>query len=270
MPLKSFFKLYSIPTLIVIIGICLYFVVFIEIKDRSILPLHAQNIKRQPTQPPIVLEDAALSPQVPKYPAQDPITTEPQIVLTPRDDLQAPEDPQISKNLAVETPSHSSTGEDTTLADTTPELPSDPQTPPHAPQDLPTTQPRYAYVNVRSANIRALPSTDGEILQRANNGQRLVLIQTLPQSEWSEVELAHGVRGYIASYLLSDQAPQYDIYQVIVKSANIRALPSSEAPIIASVGLNHNVRVLQNEGEWSKILLESGQEGYIASRLLGK
>lgn len=265
LPLKSLFKLYSIPVLIVVVGICLYFIVFIEIKDKGVphFQTHRQVSNHTPesqtTQSPLVAIDShtqdtsmphSQEPQDPVVAVEQP---KPEIVFEPQEEIVS-ESPTQDTSLVV---------------DATQELPSTPQVS-QAPQSLPSSQPRYVYVNVRSANIRALPNIESEILHRANSGQQLVLIHALPQSEWSEVEIAPGVRGYIASYLLSDQAPQYDMYQVIVKSANIRALPSPEAPIIAAVGLDHNVRVLQNDGQWSKILLENGQEGYIASRLLRK
>ena len=249
LPLKFFFKLYFIPALIVVVGICLYFFVFVEIKDKRVPHFH--TYRQSPTTESTQADTKNL---LASRDSQNPIIVveEPKPEIVPERDL--------SESPAQEAP---------LPKDSTQETPSTPQVSP-APKALPTSQPHYVYVNVRSANIRALPSTDGEVLHRANSGARLTLIQALPQSDWSEVEISPGLRGYIASYLLSDQSPQSDIHQVIVRSANIRALPSSDAPIITAVGFNHNVRVLQDDGQWSKVLLESGQEGYIASRLLKK
>ncbi len=259
MPLKFFFKLYSIPVLIVVVGICLYFFVFVEIKDKRVPSLYARH--SQPIEPADTHLESTSSKSTQSPKAQEPVVVakpEPEIILE-----EIPQNP--NENLAQESKTPDSASGSATEANAALD-----SNEPHAPQALPATQPHYVYVNVRSANIRTLPSTDGGVLYRANSGTRLTLIQTLPESDWSEVEVSPGVRGYIASYLLSDQSPQYDMYQVVVRSANIRALPSSDAPIIAAVGFEHNVRVLQNDGEWSKILLESGQEGYIASRLLKK
>ncbi|WP_394997566.1 SH3 domain-containing protein [uncultured Helicobacter sp.] len=249
MPLKFFFKLYFIPALIVVVGICLYFFVFVEIKDKRVPHFH--TYRQSPTTESTQADTKNL---LASRDSQNPII----VVEEPKPEIVLERD--LSESPAQEAP---------LPKDSTQETPSTPQVSP-APKALPTSQPHYVYVNVRSANIRALPSTDGEVLHRANSGARLTLIQALPQSDWSEVEISPGLRGYIASYLLSDQSPQSDIHQVIVRSANIRALPSSDAPIITAVGFNHNVRVLQDDGQWSKVLLESGQEGYIASRLLKK
>ena len=247
LPLKFFFKLYFIPALIVVVGICLYFFVFVEIKDKRVPHFH--TYRQSPTTESTQADTKNL---LASRDSQNPIIvveeSKPEIVLE-RD---------LSESPAQEIPLSNDTAQET---------PSTPQVSP-APKALP--EPHYVYVNVRSANIRTLPSTDGKVLHRANSGTRLTLIQALPQSDWSEVEISPGLRGYIASYLLSDQSPQSDIHQVIVRSANIRALPSSDAPIITAIGFNHNVRVLQDDGQWSKVLLESGQEGYIASRLLKK
>lgn len=279
MSLKSILKLYSIPLFIVILGVFLYFIMFIELSEKKLPHLYAQYKDNKPESTQEVSKDKhATKPDTQPIMAQT-HDTEAEIISNTQNPTQETTNHLTTNMHEIQKPQTIQEAQQThsaqqSIADTLP------QSPQQIPQTLDTPQIRY--VNVRSANIRALPNTDSAVLYRAYEGQQLLLVQTLPQNEWSEVEVDSKIRGYIASYLLSTNAPQNNIQslnvipqdptmpQIIVKSANIRALPSSDAPVITTLKLGQSVQVLQDDGEWSKIFLDNGQEGYIASRLLSK
>ena len=280
MSLKSIVKLYSIPILIVILGIFLYFVIFAELNEKKLSYLYAQykDNKSQSAQNAVDTDSQNTHTTSSTAPAQT-HNAQPEVILT--QPTKEPPTPQATQTIAVETPQ-------TTQEIAQDQAPSQANTDtqdtlPQAPQQIPKIfdTPQIRYVHVRSANIRALPNINSEILYKAYAGQQLLLVQNIPESEWSEVEVDSKIRGYIASYLLSTNPPQENAQntnviskntmpEVIVKSANIRALPSSDAPVITTLKLGQSVQVLQDDGEWSKILLDNGREGYIASRLLSK
>lgn len=269
MSLKSIVKLYSIPILIVILGIFLYFVIFAELNEKKLSYLYAQykNNKSQSAQNTMDA-DSQNTHTTPSTTLARVHSSKPEIISTqPTQEIITPQATQEITQDQV--PSQANTDTPDTL----------PQTPQQTPQTFDVPQVRY--VHVRSANIRALPNINSKILYKVYAGQQLFLVQNIPESEWSEVEVDSKIRGYIASYLLGTNAPQestqnVDIIskdampKVIVKSANIRAFPSPDAPVIMTLKLGQNVQVLQSEDEWSKILLDNGREGYIASRLLSK
>lgn len=269
MSLKSIVKLYSIPILIVILGIFLYFVIFAELNEKKLSYLYTQykHNKSQSAQNAVDVDSQNTHTTSSTTLAQT-HNAQPEIILT--QPIKETPTPQTTQEITQDqTPSQANTDTPDTL----------PQAPQQIPQIFDTPQIRY--VHVRSANIRTLPNINSEILYKAYTGQQLLLVQNIPESEWSEVEVDSKIRGYIASYLLSTNPPQENAQntnviskntmpEVIVKSANIRALPSPNAPVITTLKLGQNVQVLQDDGEWSKILLGNGREGYIASRLLSK
>ncbi|MDD7345880.1 SH3 domain-containing protein [Helicobacter sp.] len=280
MSLKSIVKLYSIPILIVILGIFLYFVIFAELNEKKLSYLYTQykHNKSQSAQNAVDVDSQNTHTTSSTTLAQT-HNAQPEIILT--QPIKETPTPQATQTIVAKTPQTTQeiTQDQTPSQANTDTLDTLPQAPQQIPQIFDTPQIRY--VHVRSANIRTLPNINSEILYKAYTGQQLLLVQNIPESEWSEVEVDSKIRGYIASYLLSTNPPQENTQntnviskntmpEVIVKSANIRALPSPNAPVITTLKLGQNVQVLQDDGEWSKILLGNGREGYIASRLLSK
>lgn len=63
------------------------------------------------------------------------------------------------------------------------------------------------YVVANSVNVRAEPSTDGEVLGRLGSGEAALLVQAV-DSEWARIVIqGDGVEGFVAMRYLSPEAP---------------------------------------------------------------
>lgn len=120
----------------------------------------------------------------------------------------------------------------------------------------------YASVVKDGANIRSGPNTSSEILWTVFKGFPLQVISR--QDKWAEVVDFEGDKGWIATFLLSDQKT------VIVKgdSVNMRVGAGIDYEIMAEVKHGVVFKPLETEGEWLKVQHADGTTGWIASRLL--
>lgn len=92
-----------------------------------------------------------------------------------------------------------------------PALESEP-TPPAVQIAEPNSEPApalIAYVDARSINVRAGPSTDQEVIGRLTRGEAVLIVQAEADPEgWSLVRIeGDGIEGYVATRLLTDQEP---------------------------------------------------------------
>lgn len=63
------------------------------------------------------------------------------------------------------------------------------------------------YVNASSVNVRALPSTDAEIVGRLGSGEATLLVQAV-DADWARIVIqGDGVEGFVAMRYLSAEAP---------------------------------------------------------------
>jgi cytoskeletal protein RodZ len=70
-----------------------------------------------------------------------------------------------------------------------------------------TPDSRVWYVNASSVNVRAEPSTEGEILGRLANGEAALVVAEV-NDEWARIVIeGDGLEGYVAVRFLSPQAP---------------------------------------------------------------
>lgn len=73
----------------------------------------------------------------------------------------------------------------------------------------PTPDARIAYVDARSINVRAGPSTDQDIVGRLTRGEAVLVVQAQASPNgWTLIRIeGDGIEGYVASRLLTDLAP---------------------------------------------------------------
>ena len=64
------------------------------------------------------------------------------------------------------------------------------------------------------------------------------------------------------------QAQQY--YQVATETLNVRSSPSGNSSVISQFAMNDSVQVVSRGGKWSKIALEDGRFGYVASKFISE
>ncbi|RDU53445.1 hypothetical protein CQA49_06050 [Helicobacter sp. MIT 00-7814] len=303
MPLKSLIKLYSIPTLIVIAGVCLYYFVFLGVKDKN-LKHNAQSIaqdtpqqaqKEPQKQPEILYASTQDEPQsanlATAQTTQEPQNQAPEAPQTqPAPQVATTQAPQAQDSAISVDSSQAQTLQDQIIAqakltqDSNKDL-ENPATP------QPTT---YALITAKSVNVRAQPDTQSAIVKRAQLNESYELVQS--QNDWLEIKLNSAQHGYIAAYLakiveekdlpqsaqnaLADRHHTHSsmqehtirLYEVIARRANVRTSPIVDSAVIASIESGKKVRVAEtitiDDVAWAHVLLNSGSEGYIALRLL--
>jgi len=80
---------------------------------------------------------------------------------------------------------------------------------PAAPQPALPSPDVWAYVDARSVNVRAGPSTSDPVIGRLANGEAVVVVpQVNPVEGWSRVRIeGDGIEGYVAERFLTAQEP---------------------------------------------------------------
>lgn len=240
---RTFFKLYSFPVLIVVLGIGVYAGVIVLMEQQEVIVTKRnQNIQhnnRQDNQALARIEGNSLIDSSVES------TQKPQKDSQPSDNAQAGTHTQQLAEAAQATP--------------TPNPPaiSDPvATSPASP-----SKQVYGYAKYR-INIRQYPSAESAIVSRAAIGEALEILEA--QQEWSKVRSRFGVEGYVASRLLAQNPSNGEAYVVVANALNVRALPDSSGAVIGRLNYDTRVYVLEIQDEWAKIQLPNKQYGYIS------
>lgn len=308
MPLKSLIKLYSIPTLIVIAGICLYYFVFLGVKDNN-LKHNAQSIAQDASQQ--AQKGLQKQPEILYATTQDELrSTNPATTQTTQEPenqvLQTPLAPQVATIQAPQAQDSAISADSSQAQTLQGQIIAQAKLTQDSNKDienltLATSQTTaFALITAKSVNVRAQPDTQSAIVKRVYLNENYELIQS--QNDWLEIKLDNATNGYIAAYLakivgkkdLPQQSAQnislanpfhtqdslhttmqkhtIKLYEVIARRANVRANPSADSAVIASVESGKKVRVSEtitiDDVAWAHVLLNSGNEGYIALRLL--
>ncbi|WP_066387236.1 SH3 domain-containing protein [Helicobacter himalayensis] len=215
MPLKSLVKLYSIPTLIVIVGICLYYFVFLGLKDRDIdnnVQFIAQDTPQkhspkqeveilyakaqdepQSTTPAIAQTTQESENQIPQIQILENLENTqtllpPQVATTQAQDFAILQDSSQAQTLQNQVIAQSARIQDSSQNLNTEKLaPTTPQT---------TT---YALITAKSVNVRAQPDTQSAIVKRAQFNEGYELVKN--HNDWLEIKLNNAQNGYVVAYL---------------------------------------------------------------------
>ncbi|RMH52669.1 MAG: hypothetical protein D6682_01455 [Zetaproteobacteria bacterium] len=134
---------------------------------------------------------------------------------------------------------------------------------------------------VRDGKMRDGPSMQSAVIWWVARNDRVTLLAR--RGAWSKVRTKHGRIGWVGSKLLDfgvsepaagkvsvvRQAPIYDGYTVVARrTANMRAAPASDAPVIWWVARNDRVTLLARQGAWSRVRTKYGRVGWVGSKLL--
>ncbi|MGI0438965.1 SH3 domain-containing protein [Helicobacter himalayensis] len=215
MPLKSLVKLYSIPTLIVIAGVCLYYFVFLGLKDKDLdnnTQLIAQDApqKHSPKQEVEILyvktqdepqstnlaiaqitqESESQTPQIQVLENLENTQTllPSQVTTTQAQDSAILQDSSQAQTLQDQIIAQSARIQDSNQNLNTENLaPTTPQT---------TT---YALITAKSVNVRAQPDTQSAIVKRAQFNESYELVKN--HNDWLEIKLNNTQNGYVVAYL---------------------------------------------------------------------
>ena len=120
-------------------------------------------------------------------------------------------------------------------------------------------------------NIRSDASADSEAVGKIyNNGSLEILGVT--QDGWYQVRSGNA-EGYVkADYVAIGEeahaiadASGYTTAQTNVDGLNVRADASTDAAIMATIDDSHEMEVVENQGEWVKVLIDGEMYGYVSA-----
>ncbi|BAM33464.1 SH3 domain-containing protein [Helicobacter cinaedi] len=268
MDTRKFFKLYSLPFLIVALGIGVYVAVIMLMDQKNLI-----ISKRSPNGSHIVKNDPLNAPQESVQIAQNEPNKEVDSTMEPLIEDPAPALPTTEIESAPQVVESQETNPQA-VVDTQATTPPEQELPSQVPSSqLPPSQAssqKYGYAKYR-INIRQTPSSESAIISRVAVGEALEILSD-EQDGWSKVKSRFGVEGYVASRLLTQNLglQNGEPYVVVANALNVRSKADSQGAVIGRLSHNMRIYVLETQGEWAKIQLPNKQYGYISLNHISK
>ncbi|NLG89272.1 MAG: C40 family peptidase [Clostridiaceae bacterium] len=157
--------------------------------------------------------------------------------------------PEITENTVTET----YTGSDTSEAAAELSVES-------AVEPAEITEPVYKYVQVNLLNLRRGPSSDTELLGTLPQGTQVQVLES--HGEWLKVLTPEKKEVYVfAEYVADTKPPVYNY--VNVNLLNVRSGPGSEHDIVTTIPRGTRVQVLEQYGEWMKVIVKDNMEAFV-------
>ncbi|OPY57624.1 MAG: N-acetylmuramoyl-L-alanine amidase AmiC precursor [Pelotomaculum sp. PtaU1.Bin035] len=144
-----------------------------------------------------------------------------------------------------------------------------------------------AVVAVDLVNIRSGPGTGYQVAAQAALGDRLTVLNK--SGDWYSVKLNSGLTGWVAGWLVAIETAGPDVSPPVNQPAssgsggsryggeiavvtgsvvNVRSGPGTGYDVFSQVGLNERLPVLDKSGDWYKVKLSGGAEGWVAGWLV--
>ncbi|MBM7702214.1 SH3 domain-containing protein [Metabacillus iocasae] len=130
-------------------------------------------------------------------------------------------------------------------------------------------------VSASSLNVRSVPSTNGQILMSLLKNTEVHVLKV--EGDWTRIKTKDNRIGWVASqYLIAKQttsqpnepSEQAKIAFVNASSLNVRAVPSINGNVLASLPNQTEVYVMKANGNWTQIKTKNNQIGWVASQYL--
>ncbi|MBU0944439.1 MAG: SH3 domain-containing protein [Proteobacteria bacterium] len=118
-------------------------------------------------------------------------------------------------------------------------------------------------VSTDGVNVRIGPGTDFPVYMELFQGYPLKVIEK--KGDWLKISDFENDNGWIYASLV---APGTTVIVNAEKSINMRAKPSTSAPIIATVDRGVVLTKLSSQGQWTEVKHSQGTIGWIYSPLL--
>lgn len=116
-------------------------------------------------------------------------------------------------------------------------------------------------VILRSAPVQS----PDNVLETADRGARFLGVSE--ESEWYRVRLHDGRLAWLHRDY-GDRSQVLPDLEVTGASVRVRAMPHSEAPVVAGVGLGDRVAQLAVQDDWTLVVLAGGRQGWIFAELV--
>lgn len=293
--MKSFFRAYTLPFLVLLVGLVMYYVMFIKsneryseqvedtssftrhnhyqsnnFEDSNLLSEFFSSIKRivlnsNPNEYPKEEINAHFTQNTDEYATQS---------LQENQEIKENDDGQIFSQESVQYSTQTNSTQDILENDKSPTQNSvqnlaQSQTTSQANQATqaiePTKSPQtLLYYTTTRLNVRKEPSISAPLLSRLASGEKVKVIKF--NDEWAQLENGGWVSAKLLTLEREDSSLQDTQMYTSLVNANIRQKPDNDSPIVGSVLKGERVRVRSVSNGWARTL--SG--GYIALRLLQK
>lgn len=247
--MRKFLKLYSLPLIVILIGLCAYFIayiVFIVLSNDENFAVMPQATTPQTSSANI--ESTHKYQPLDSYP---PKPTAPKKTQKAQESYQSPP-PAIAQdsNPAPSERIHSiiKPQNPTTSADNPP-------------------QATFSHFVIARSNVRKAPSKDAQIITKVSENDIVEVLEDLGQ--WSKIRTKSHINGYIATHLLEKRLSQ--TYRVIANKLNVRAKADEKSTILTQLNHNTMIEVLSIENvKWAKIILPNKQQGFVSLEFIAK
>ncbi|HEX6387457.1 MAG TPA: SH3 domain-containing protein [Anaerolineae bacterium] len=155
-----------------------------------------------------------------------------------------------------------------------------------APAPAPTTPPGFipsAAITVPAANIYAGPGTNFTVIATSLQGHIVHMLARTPDALWVRVRIFSGQIGWVSANALQPNMPISNLPVIgapgapapgpVTDPANVRSLyagPGTTYSIVGTVHQGQNVTLLgrNSQGNWVKVLLDNGVQGWISASLV--
>ena len=291
--MKSFFKAYTLPFLVLVLGLVMYYVMFIKSNERynlkesssrgysgSFYSEYDKEINKEDSN--FVSEFFASIKQIflnsnpNEYPKEESqvhftqsTTNSSQKML--QDDLgeslQENEYSQNQHNLSQEHNLHEYQISQN-LEPNTQDFATNTNMPTNMPNENTNTSQGITHYAITRVNVRREPNMNAPVIGRLSSGESTKVIKI--DDEWAQLDNGGWVSVKLLTLQQESEIPsrfskQIQIYIASV-NANIRQKPDNDATLVGSIFKGERVRVLSVANGWAR--LENG--GYVAARLLSK
>jgi cell wall-associated NlpC family hydrolase len=123
-----------------------------------------------------------------------------------------------------------------------------------------TKDPIYKYVQVNLLNLRSGPGSDTELIGTLPSGTQVQMLEL--HGEWMKVLTPEKKEVYVfAEYVADTKPPVYNY--VNVNLLNVRSGPGSNHDIVTTIPRGTRVQVLEQHGEWLKVIVKENQEAFV-------
>ena len=120
-------------------------------------------------------------------------------------------------------------------------------------------------------NVRTDASTDSDVSGKVYSNGSLEILDVLPGG-WYQVRSGN-VEGYVsADYVATGNEAEviaedtgYTTAQLDVEGLNVRADASSDAEVIGTATEDHSLEVVEDQGDWLKVLVDGEMYGYVSA-----
>jgi hypothetical protein len=133
----------------------------------------------------------------------------------------------------------------------------------------------FGTINTSPVNLRSEPSVHSEIVTRLKEGDRL--LATEHNAGWYTVTFTDGdeqFSGFVHEdflegiFLIFLRIEENFAFVISHNGINLRQSPSTQSPIIASLFRNTKLNIIDEDGEWFRVICNINGEGYVHSDLI--